>query len=68
MKAEQRKQSEDVWISKYLEVLKPRSKFVLHSWNQLLKTNKKTHDEQNQNPNFPPSFQDKKIINFGNLG
>ena len=32
------------------------------------KQKNKTHDEQNQNPNFPPSFQDKKIINFGNLG
>ena len=33
-----------------------------------LKKKKKPHNEQNQNPNFPPSFQDKKIINFGNLG
>ena len=32
------------------------------------KKKKKPHDEQNQNPNFPPSFQDKEIIKFGNLG
>ena len=42
--------------------------FYIPEISLLKKKKKKPHDEQNQNPNFPASFQDKEIIKFGNLG